>query len=150
MFWGALLIYASFSNYASMVASVAVSAALGYTLLYAQNQLTVSIVLNINSVIFGIALFAGFYLYDNSKYLRNYVMFLGTTISIFALYDIMDDLINRSIQGSDASQFAQLAGGNAREWGGIWLAIGIFMLVGGIIAALNKYKKPGPITKLLP
>ena len=44
MFWGAILIFSSFSNYASMVASVAVSAALGYTLLYAQNQLTVSIV----------------------------------------------------------------------------------------------------------
>ena len=144
MFWGAVLIYSSFSNYASMVASAAVSAALAYTLLYAQNQLTISV------VILGIGLFAVFYFISGSKYLRYYVMFLGTMLAIFSIYDIVDDLINRSITGSDASQFAQIAGGSGREWGSIWLAIGLIMLAIAFAKGIEKYKKPGPITKLLP
>jgi hypothetical protein len=44
LFWGAFLLYSSFSHQASKIAAVAMSGALVFALLYAQNSLTVTIV----------------------------------------------------------------------------------------------------------
>eukprot|EP01084_Bolivina_argentea_P091315 164397_1 len=49
-----------------------------------------------------------------------FMLFFGTMNSLFAILDIYDDLISRTVYSSDASRFAELTKTNARCWGIIW------------------------------
>jgi hypothetical protein len=87
------------------------------------------------------------WVYEDAKYLRYYIMFLGAMVSTFSLYDVIDDLINRSLSDSDASQFALIAGQNGKFWGTVWLLMGVAMNVFAVYLALHKHKSPGKPTK---
>lgn len=53
------------------------------------------------------------------------LQFLGLCSMLYAVVDIKDDLIDRSIADSDASRFAELFGGSSAFWGFVWAAISI-------------------------
>lgn len=142
--WGGFLVYSSFSNYWSQIASVALAAAMGFALIYAGNQLTQSIIL------FTFAIIGGLLYYQDGKYLRYYIIFLATMVSIFSLLDIYDDLINRNIATSDGSVFASISGGNktGKYYGQIWLVLASIMVGTGFYFGVQKFKSPGPLTPI--
>ena len=77
-----------------------------------------------------------FWFIDHGKPLRYYILFVGTMSALYALYDIMDDLILRKVNESDASQFAKLCPGPAQMWGLIWLLVAFLFFTAGILSGL--------------
>ncbi|MCA9572665.1 MAG: M50 family metallopeptidase [Myxococcales bacterium] len=59
---------------------------------------------------------------------------LGVFSVLYALWDIRDDVLSRSIAGSDASQLADLTFIPAPAWGIFWLGLGA-----GVLYALRKW-----------
>lgn len=59
---------------------------------------------------------------------------LGAFSVLYALWDIRDDVFERSITGSDASQLAEMTFIPAPVWGVFWLAVGV-----GTLVALRKW-----------
>jgi hypothetical protein len=50
---------------------------------------------------------------------------VGITSMLYAVVDIKEDLIERTVAGSDAWKFAQAAGGTPALWGVAWIAFAI-------------------------
>lgn len=79
----------------------------------------------------------GFWFIEHAYYLRFYVLFIGVMSALYSLWDIMDDLILRKVNESDASQFAKLVPAvPAQVWGAIWLVISFVFFACGILAGL--------------
>ncbi|KAI8451957.1 peptidase M50B-like-domain-containing protein [Phakopsora pachyrhizi] len=132
---GALLIFAGFDIVASKVASIILAVMLLVTLWWARNWLT-------RVVVFcAIGLMVAFWFIDHGNPLRFYVLFNGVMSCLYSVWDIIDDLIFRKINESDASQFAKLCPLiPSRVWGIIWLLISIVFMVGGILAGIAAFK----------
>jgi hypothetical protein len=83
------------------------------------------------------AVLVAFWFIADGKPLRFYVLFVGIMSALYALYDIVDDLIFRKIHESDASQFARMCPiMGARAWGCLWLLIAFAFLAAAILAGL--------------
>jgi len=53
--------------------------------------------------------------------------------SLYSVWDIMDDLIFRKVNESDASAFSRLVGGPPQAWGAFWLIISVGFFACGIL-----------------
>ena len=85
----------------------------------------------------------GFWFIEHAYYLRFYVLFIGVMSALYSLWDIMDDLILRKVNESDASQFAKLVPAiPAQVWGAIWLVISFVFFACGILAGLAAVRCP--------
>ena len=45
--------------------------------------------------------------------------------SLYSVWDILDDLVFRKVNESDASAFSKLVGGAPQCWGVIWLIVSV-------------------------
>ncbi|KAG0148894.1 hypothetical protein CROQUDRAFT_669586 [Cronartium quercuum f. sp. fusiforme G11] len=134
---GALLIFTGFNIVASKVSSIVLAVVLLITLWWARNWLTRGVVVG------AIVLMVAFWFIDHGNPLRFYVLFNGVMSCLYSVWDIMDDLIFRKVNESDASQFAKLCPiiPSSRVWGVIWLLISIIFMVGGVLAGLAAFKE---------
>lgn len=58
---------------------------------------------------------------------------------MYSAWDINDDLIQRKVNESDASQFAERYGGSSQCWGVIWVIISLCFMVGSILAGIAAF-----------
>jgi len=132
---GALLIFAGFDTVASKVASIVLAVMLLITLWWARNWLTRGV------VVIAIGVMVALWFIDHGSPLRFYVLFNGVMSCLYSVWDIVDDLVFRKVNESDASQFAALCPLiPSRVWGVIWLLISLIFLLGGILAGLAAFK----------
>jgi hypothetical protein len=66
------------------------------------------------------------------------LQFLGLCSMLYAVVDIKDDLIDRTIAESDASRFAEIFGGSSTVWGVVWAVISIVAALAALRIALIK------------
>lgn len=92
---------------------------------YAKNN-TIRWVLALFIVIFVIIFIIDELWYGFNWELAIFMLFFGTMNSLYAILDIYDDTIQRTVQGSDAARFAEYTKTNAKCCGVIW---GIFAVV---------------------
>ena len=72
--------------------------------------------------------------------LRFFVLFCGAMSGLYSLWDIIDDLIKRSVKESDATRFSQLCPiCSPRAWGVIWLIESVIMVALGIVAGVYAF-----------
>ncbi|MBW0488130.1 hypothetical protein O181_027845 [Austropuccinia psidii MF-1] len=132
---GSLLIFAGFDTVASKVASIILALMLLITLWWARNWLTRIV------VVCAIGLMVAFWFIDHGNPLRFYVLFNGVMSCLYSVWDILDDLVFRKVNESDASQFAKLCPLiPSRIWGAIWFTISLIFMAGGILAGLAAFK----------
>lgn len=100
--FGALMIFAGFDTFSSKVVSGIVGVSLFIILIFARNWLAATTTLTFGALI-------GFlWWFENAFYLRYFILFLGVMSSLYSLWDIVEDLITRRVNESDASQYAKL------------------------------------------
>jgi hypothetical protein len=136
-FWGALMVFAGFDVLGSKIVSAVVGLCLLITLWYARNWLARII------TILTIGLIAFLWWLENGKYLRFFVLFLGVMSSLYSLWDIVDDLISRKVNESDASQYSKICCGGAfgsRFWGVLWFFFSVIILALAVTCALLVFK----------
>ncbi|KAH9462697.1 hypothetical protein Pst134EB_006577 [Puccinia striiformis f. sp. tritici] len=118
-----------------LVASIVLAIMLLITLWWARNWLTRTV------VIIAIGIMVGLWFIDHGSPLRFYVLFNGVMSCLYSVWDIVDDLVFRKVNESDATQFAKLCPIiPSRVWGVIWLIISVIFMVGGILAGLAAFK----------
>lgn len=81
-----------------------------------------------------------FWFIADAQPLRFFVLFVGVMSCLYSLWDIMDDLIFRKLNESDASQFAKVCGGPSKMWGIVWLLVSFVFFAIGIIAGIAVWK----------
>jgi len=128
-FYGALMLFAGFNILASKIVTVLLGVSLLVVLFYAKNWLTRFI-----TVAFGVALGLLWWLQEVG--LRYVVLFMGVMSSLYSVWDIVEDLIRRRVNESDASRFSQLCGGSPQLWGFLWFLISLSFIALSIFGAL--------------
>ena len=111
------MVFAGFNTLASKIVSVIVGLCMLATLFWAKNMLARCITL-----VF-IGLICLLWWLDGGFYLRYFVLFVGTMSSLYSLWDIVEDLVVRKVNESDATQFSRLCCGGClppQAWGAIW------------------------------
>jgi hypothetical protein len=120
MLWGALLLLAGRSEKRSRaVAALLGFFLIGMTLRYIRTPLGLGV---------GLAWGLGFMVlvHRTSGALTALVLqFIGLTSMLYAILDIKEDLIDRSVPISDAARFAQLMGGTPLLWGVVWITLAL-------------------------
>lgn len=104
-FWGMVFIVCSGERTASLITACVFIAGLVISLFFAPNRTMVLL-----SVGF-IVLTGGFILFDRlvfHPFLQYLTLFYGVFIGCFSVYDIYDDLLTRTVEGSDAHACHQL------------------------------------------
>ncbi|KAF9904240.1 hypothetical protein EC991_002895 [Linnemannia zychae] len=137
-FLGAILVFCAFNVVASKGAAIMLILCLVLTIFWARNLLA-----------FGVCLFfAGItgllWWLNGGEYLKYFTLFLGVMSCIYSILEILDMLVLRKSNGSDAEQFAEKYGiFPAQGWGFIWLIISLIFLVGAVLAGLAAFKDDG-------
>ncbi|BGP18598.1 hypothetical protein JCM10213_004231 [Rhodosporidiobolus nylandii] len=134
-FIGALLVFCSFDIRASKIISIFVGVCFLFTAWWGRRDW-----LTILTILIATGLIVAFWFIAHGAALRFYIMFLGVMNSLYALYDICDDLIFRKVNSSDASVFAERYGGSSACWGVIWCIFSLCFLAAGIVAGLAAFK----------
>ncbi|CAG8593701.1 11643_t:CDS:2 [Ambispora leptoticha] len=135
-FIGAILIFCGFNILASQFASIFLGLCLLITLWWARNWLTRFI------TFFFIAVMVGLWFIEKGAGLKYFVLFVGVMSCLYSLWDIMDDLVFRKVNESDASKFAKTCGCcPSQVWGVIWLLISFVFLAIGVLAGLVAFKE---------
>ena len=96
------MIFAGFDAFGAKVVSGIIGICLLIILLFARNWLAA-----ITTVTFG-ALIGFLWWFQTSTYLRYFILFLGVMSCLYSLWDIVEDLITRKVNESDASKYAKL------------------------------------------
>lgn len=105
------MVFAGFNVLASKVLAALVGLAMLATLFWARNWLARVI------TILAIGTLALLWVYQDARYLRFFILFLGylrlirVMSSLYSLWDIIEDLIVRKVNESDASAFARICCG---------------------------------------
>ncbi|KAK9703988.1 hypothetical protein K7432_010455 [Basidiobolus ranarum] len=132
---GALMVFAGFDITASKVVSVIIGICLLVTLFWAKNWLTRGI-----TFLF-IGLIALLWWFQNGAGLRYFVLFMGVMSCLYSLWDIVEDLVLRKVNESDATRFAKLSKCcPAQLCGFIWFLVSVVFLVCGILAGIVTFK----------
>ncbi|ORX88378.1 hypothetical protein K493DRAFT_268389 [Basidiobolus meristosporus CBS 931.73] len=132
---GALMVFAGFDVTASKVVSVIIGVCLLVTLFWAKNWLTRGI-----TVLF-IGLIALLWWFQNGAGLRYFVLFMGVMSCLYSLWDIVEDLVLRKVNESDATKFAKLSKCfPAQLCGFIWFLVSLLFLICGILAGIVTFK----------
>ncbi|KAK1740880.1 metallopeptidase (family M50) [Skeletonema marinoi] len=98
-FWGAVFVVMSGDRWASLSIAIIFCVGMAVSLFFAPNATMVG--LNIGFIVLTVA----FILVDQlaiTPFLQFLTLFYGVFIGIFSVYDIWDDLITRTVEGSDA------------------------------------------------
>ncbi|KAI8612271.1 peptidase M50B-like-domain-containing protein [Chytriomyces sp. MP71] len=138
-FFGALMIFCGFNLLASKVAAVFVGACMLATLFWARNWLTRGITI----VFIGVIALLWWLPLGGGVGLRYFILFLGTMSSLYSVWDILEDLVFRKVNESDASAFSRICCGPPQLWGFIWFIISLIFLTASVVAALYTFKDDG-------
>jgi len=68
--------------------------------------------------------------------LRWFVLFMGVMSCLYSIWDMVDDLVLRKVNESDASRFAKMCHCPAKCCGLIWCCLGFICLCGAVIGGL--------------
>ncbi|RIA98496.1 peptidase M50B-like-domain-containing protein [Glomus cerebriforme] len=135
---GALLIFCGFDDtnkIALKVAAVVLGVILLILLFWAKNWLLRGL------TVFFIGVIVALWFVENGAGLRYFVLFVGVMSCLYSLWDIMDDLIFRKVNESDASKFAkECRCCPSQIWGCIWLIISFVFLGVGVLAGLAVFR----------
>jgi hypothetical protein len=74
------------------------------------------------------------------------LQFLGLASMLYAVVDIKEDLIDRRVDGSDASAFARLLGGPPELWGVVWILVAVAGTAWALSHALRKDREAGELS----
>ncbi|ORX59133.1 hypothetical protein BCR36DRAFT_408660 [Piromyces finnis] len=131
--FGSLLIFCGFNQNTSKVASLIIMLCMGCTLFYSTGVFTFVFTIAVIIVVMML-------LYIKKiNIIQYFVLFIGIMSGLYSLWDIIEDLIKRRIESSDASRFANLPGMkwlSPELWGIIWLLFSIFTVFMSVIMAL--------------
>ncbi|ORZ39992.1 peptidase M50B-like-domain-containing protein [Catenaria anguillulae PL171] len=128
---GSFLIFCGFNILASKVASVFVCLCLLATLWWAEDWFTRGL-----TFVF-IALFPALWvLTADGSGLVYVVLFLGVMSAMYSLWDIVEDLITRKVNSSDAAVFASRYGCPAQLWGCFWFLVSLLFIAFAVFMAL--------------
>jgi preprotein translocase subunit SecG len=133
---GALLIFCGFNILASKIAAIILGLCLFAVLYWARNWPARGI------TAFFIGLIVALWFINKSAGLKYFVLFVGVMSCFYSVWDIMDDLVMRKVNESDASKFAHIYGCcPSQVWGFIWLIISLLFLIIGVLAGLLAFKQ---------
>ncbi|ORX81089.1 hypothetical protein BCR32DRAFT_220485 [Anaeromyces robustus] len=131
--FGSLLIFCGFSVYTSKIATLVILLCMGCTLFYSNGIFTFIFT---SGVLISVILL----IYTKkSKAIQYFVLFLGIMSGLYSLWDMVEDLIKRHVESSDASRFAKLKGMDwlsPKIWGLLWLLFSLLSVFTAIILAL--------------
>ncbi|CAG8432894.1 4723_t:CDS:2 [Diversispora eburnea] len=128
---GALLIFCGFQVNASKYASIVLGLMLLALLYWAKNWLT-----RILTVIF-VGIIVGLWFIKGGAGLKYFVLFVGVMSCLYSVWDILEDLVFKKVNESDASKFAKLTRCcPAQFWGVIWFIISFIFLLAGVFFGL--------------
>lgn len=98
-FWGAFFVVLSGNRWASLAAAIVFTCGMVVSLFFSPNRTMVFLNLGfiVLTVVFVLVDFLAF-----SPFLQFLTLFYGVFIGSFSIYDIYDDLITRTVEGSDA------------------------------------------------
>jgi len=136
-FIGAALIVCGFDTNASKVASLVLAAFFLFTLWWARRDwLTWLLILGMSGLVIL------FWFVDGGVALRYFILFIGVMSCMYVLWDIVDDTVERKVNSSDASAFAEICGCcPSQVWGVIWLIIAFCFFAAGIILGIVLFKQ---------
>ena len=100
--WGSLMVFAGFNTMASKITSVVIGLCMLATLFWARNWLARLVTVGF------LGLIGLLWWFQDGFYLRYIVLFIGVMSSLYSLWDIVEDLVMRKVNESDASQFSRL------------------------------------------
>jgi hypothetical protein len=133
MLWGALILVASSRVRAARIISLAIGA---FLLL-----ITLAYVRTLFGFVFGV-LFAGFLGVMGAKLkpaINAFVLqVIGVTSCLYAVLDIVDDVLRRPGIGSDADALAEMTLVPGVVWGVLWIAISAVVAAFGLLIAAQK------------
>ncbi|KAJ3208898.1 High affinity cAMP-specific and IBMX-insensitive 3',5'-cyclic phosphodiesterase 9A [Entophlyctis luteolus] len=133
-FFGALMIFCGFNLTASKAAAVFVG--------ISKNWLTRGITI----IFIAIIALLWWLPVGNGKALRYFILFLGTMSALYSVWDILEDLVFRKVNESDASAFSRICCRGCMPpqlWGFIWFLISLLFLAVAVVAALYTFKDDG-------
>jgi len=136
--FGGLLIFCGFSPTTSKIAAIFIILCMGGTLYYSNGFFTFVFTISVILVV-------GYILYIKKwNIIQYFVLFLGIMSGLYSLWDILEDVVKRRIENSDASQFAELPGTQwlpAQLWGFIWLMFSVLTVIMSVILAILVFNK---------
>lgn len=87
-------------------------------------------------------LIVAFWFIAHGVALQYLVLFIGVMSCLYSVWDIIDDLILRKVNESDASAFSRIVGGPPQMWGFIWGVISVVLFASGVIIGIVAFKTP--------
>ncbi|KAJ1926274.1 hypothetical protein IWQ60_003930 [Tieghemiomyces parasiticus] len=132
--FGALMIFCSFSHLAVKIMTGVLIACCLVMLVWARNWLT-----RILIVVFA-GLLAFFIWFQNGIVLIFFVLFMGVMSCLYSLWDIVEDLVVRKVNESDATRFARKTGCPSQVCGALWFLVSLAFLTAGVIGGIAVFK----------
>ncbi|PVU90204.1 hypothetical protein BB561_004984 [Smittium simulii] len=133
-FIGALMIFCGFNETATKVASVLIVLCLLVTLFWSRNILSAVVSISFIAVIILL------WVFWDGKGLKYIILFMGVMSCFYSLWDIVDDLIARKVNDSDATLFAKATGFSSRCCGCLWLMVSLIFFVGSVLLGIVAFK----------
>ncbi|KAI9019668.1 peptidase M50B-like-domain-containing protein [Hyaloraphidium curvatum] len=148
-FWGSIMVFAAFDALATRIVSLIICVLLLIVIVVAKNwlpRLLNAFFIAVICVLWWLSTTQ----YDPNGYgLRAVTLWFGVMSSMYALWDIIEDLVTRRVNASDATQFAKMCGkscaATAQCWGVIWFMISLAFLglaIFGGVTAFNRAPYP--------
>ncbi|KAJ1985498.1 hypothetical protein H4R33_004000 [Dimargaris cristalligena] len=132
--FGALMIFCSFGRLSSKIMTGVLIGCCLIMLFWARNWLT-----RILIVVFA-ALLAFFIWFQNGVVLIFFVLFMGVMSCLYSLWDIVEDLVMRKVNSSDATRFAEKTGCPSQVCGLLWFLVSLAFLTAGVLGGLAVFK----------
>lgn len=123
-FFGAALILLGSQPALAKIASVLLGAAMVILLYWANNWLTRGLTLLF------VGLIGVLWWLQEGAFLPHFVLFVGTMSALYAVYDIYDDTIRRTVKQSDAYKMSEMTGIPSIVWGVLWMLFSMALLAG--------------------
>lgn len=135
LFWGIVILISAINTskdkYITLILSLIIFCLSWFVF---QTGETFGIAMTIGTALFLLAAFIWLPPFFHDRFLK----FLGITSCVYVIWDIKDDLIDRSGIGSDADAIAELTGFDSKLIGGVWMALAIISI---FIALRYVFKK---------
>jgi len=137
-FFGALMVFAGFDVLASKIVSIFIAVCLLATLWWAKNWLTRGL-----TTVF-IVMIIVLWIVANGVGLTYFVLFMGVMSCFYSLWDIVEDLVLRKVNESDATKFAKYTGFmSPRFWGFVWFVVSLIFCAAAVILGIVIFNIPG-------
>ncbi|KAJ1969905.1 hypothetical protein H4R35_006016 [Dimargaris xerosporica] len=78
------------------------------------------------------------------------VLFMGVMSCLYSLWDIVEDLVVRKVNSSDATRFAQMTGCPSQLCGFLWFLVSLAFLAAGVLGGLAVFKDEFDEEPLIP